>query len=134
LAKLLAVEDDTELATIVVNALQDAHYTVDLVHNAKDATAYVHSVTYYLLIPDWELPDGTGLDICLEYRRAKGTGGVLFLTGRSHINEKLIGLESGADDYLTKPFDMRECCCGSEPSSDACIGWSSKSETNFTLY
>jgi OmpR-family two-component system manganese-sensing response regulator len=79
-----------------------------LVHNAKDATAYVHSVTYDLLILDWELPDGTGLDICLEYRRAKGTGGVLFLTGRSHINDKLTGLESGADDYLTKPFDMRE--------------------------
>jgi DNA-binding response OmpR family regulator len=65
-------------------------------------------VTFDLLILDWELPDGTGLDICLEYRRAKGTGGVLFLTGRSHINDKLTGLESGADDYLTKPFDMRE--------------------------
>ncbi len=108
LAKLLVVEDDTELAAIVVNALQDAHYVVDLVHNTKDATAYVHSVTYDLLVLDWELPDGTGLDICMEYRRAKGAGGVLFLTGRSHMEDKITGLESGADDYLTKPFDMRE--------------------------
>lgn len=108
LAKLLVVEDDKELAAIVVNALQDAHYVVDLVHNTKDATAYVHSVTYDLLVLDWELPDGTGLDICMEYRRAKGAGGVLFLTGRSHMDDKITGLESGADDYLTKPFDMRE--------------------------
>lgn len=108
LAKLLVVEDDTELATLVVSSLTDAQYTVDVVHNAKDATAYVQSVTYDLLVLDWQLPDGTGLDICMEYRRAKGTGAVLFLTGRSEMNDKVTGLDAGADDYLTKPFDMRE--------------------------
>lgn len=108
MAKLLVVEDDEELAKLVSGALQDSQYVVDVVHNATDAKAYLKSVTYDLLVLDWQLPDGTGLDICYEYRRMKGAGGVLFLTGRSEMGDKVSGLDAGADDYLTKPFDMRE--------------------------
>ncbi|HEY9787720.1 MAG TPA: response regulator transcription factor [Candidatus Obscuribacterales bacterium] len=108
MAKILLVEDDKELAGVIADSLTGAHYLVDAVHTLSDAVAYTTSIDYDLIVLDWQLPDGSGLDFLLEYRRRQGVAAVLMLTGRSETPDKITGLDAGADDYLTKPFDMRE--------------------------
>ncbi|MBS1992941.1 MAG: response regulator transcription factor [Cyanobacteria bacterium SZAS LIN-2] len=108
MSKVLIVEDDQSIAQVVKDALSDSKYTVDMVHRGEDARAYLRSVTYDLIIFDWQLPDCSGIELCNEYRAAGGASPVLFLTGRNAVPDRIVGLDSGADDYLTKPFDVRE--------------------------
>lgn len=108
MAKILLVEDDVELAQLVSEALNNAHHLTDVVHNAADARAYAQAVTYDVVILDWQLPDGTGIDFLLDFRRQQGQSAVLMLTARSDTPDKVAGLDAGADDYLTKPFDLVE--------------------------
>lgn len=108
MAKLLVVEDDSSLRKNVQGWLEAEHYLVEAVDKGSDALDFLASYKYDLLILDWELPDMTGIDICKQYRGRGGTAPVLFLTGRSSIDDKEAGLETGADDYLTKPFHVRE--------------------------
>lgn len=96
------------IAQVVKDALTDAKYMVDMVHNGGDAREYLKSVTYDLIVMDWQLPDTTGIDLTTEFRAAGGTSPVLFLTGRNTVPDRITGLDSGGDDYLTKPFDIRE--------------------------
>jgi len=104
----LIVEDEAAIAQVVKDALSDSKHTVDMVHCGADARAYLHSVDYDLIIFDWQLPDCTGIDLCNEYRAGGGLSPILFLTGRGTVPDRIAGLDSGADDYLTKPFDVRE--------------------------
>jgi len=67
---------------------------------------------YDLLILDWDLPQRSGVALCKEYRAQGGSCPVLILTGKSSIEEKEVGFDSGADDYLTKPFNLRELSSG----------------------
>lgn len=108
MSKVLIVEDDQSIAQVVKDALSDSKYTVDMVHRGEDARAYLKSMTYDLIIFDWQLPDCSGIELCNEYRAGGGAAPVLFLTGRNAIPDRITGLDSGADDYLTKPFDVRE--------------------------
>jgi len=108
LSKVLIVEDDVSIAQVVKDALTEAKYMVDMVHNGGDAREYLKSVTYDLIVMDWQLPDTTGIDLTTEFRAAGGTSPVLFLTGRNTVPDRITGLDSGGDDYLTKPFDIRE--------------------------
>lgn len=108
MAKILVVEDDESLGPVVEQVLSDERHLVDRVLNVADCKAYLDSVTYDLLVIDWNLPDGTGVDVCMEYRRKGGTSPVLMLTGRTDVDDKVSGLDAGADDYLTKPFHTRE--------------------------
>ena len=108
MSKVLIVEDDLALAQVVKDSLSENKYTVDMVHRGSDARAYLSSMTYDLIIFDWELPDTTGIELCNEYRSKGGAAPVLFLTGRNTVPDRITGLDSGADDYLTKPFDVRE--------------------------
>ncbi len=108
MSKVLIVEDDVSIAQVVKDALTDAKYMVDMVHNGGDAREYLKSVTYDLIVMDWQLPDTTGIDLTTEFRAAGGTSPVLFLTGRNTVPDRITGLDSGGDDYLTKPFDIRE--------------------------
>lgn len=108
MAKLLLVDDDEELVSVVEKVLTDEKYVVDKVFNASDARAYLQSLTYDLIVLDWTLPDGTGIDICLEYRSSGGKSPIIFLTGHDQVSEKMVGLDAGGDDYLTKPFAVGE--------------------------
>jgi len=106
--KILLIEDDIDLAQKVREWLEFEHNTVDVAHNGKDALQLIDGFQFELLILDWELPDMTGVDICRSFRAKGGAAPVLFLTGKSSIENKEIGLDAGADDYLTKPFHVKE--------------------------
>lgn len=108
MAKILIVEDDQSIAAVIKDALQDAKYVVDMVHDGASARSYLLSVDYDLVLLDWQLPDAEGVDICTEFRAQGKLTPVLFLTGRGAVADRVTGLDAGADDYLTKPFDIRE--------------------------
>ncbi|CAM6031893.1 unnamed protein product, partial [Sphagnum compactum] len=97
------------LASELIDELKRKGYLVDHALTGGDARNYFKLVQYDLVMLDWELPDCSGPELCRELRdHAKLQIPVLFMTGRSAINDKLVGFESGADDYLTKPFNMQE--------------------------
>lgn len=106
--KILVVEDDQDLTVMIRDLLVHEKHTVEVVHNGEDAREHLKMSKYDLLILDWALPDATGVEILKDFRAAGGLTPALFLTGRSSIADKEAGLDSGADDYLTKPFHMRE--------------------------
>ncbi len=108
MAKLLVIEDDETLLGSVKQWLQGERHTVDAVTCVRDGLDRVMHYQFDMLILDWELPDGSGLDILTSYRGKGGQAPVLMLTGKSNVNDKRLGLDSGADDYLTKPFDLIE--------------------------
>lgn len=108
MAKILVVEDDSALSEMIAKWLKDAHHVVDFVNSGADALQLLGCYSYDLLILDWGLPDMEGVNICSRFRREGGLSPVLFLTGRDDIDSKEHGLDSGADDYLTKPFEFPE--------------------------
>ena len=108
MAKIFYLEDEKALADIVMDWLTSQGYMVDWVNLVGEAKVRVKIYQYDLIILDVNLPDGTGLEVCREYRAHGGTTPILMLTGRDKIQEKALGLDSGADDYLTKPFHMDE--------------------------
>ena len=108
MAKILLVEDNLEQATLLSSFLTGEHHVVDVVHSGEDAIHLIGFQSYDLLILDWELPGLSGAEVCENYRTSGGQAAVLMLTGRSDVPSKAIGLDSGADDYLTKPYDFRE--------------------------
>lgn len=108
MAKVLLVEDDPEYGVVVRDWLVHDKHTVELVTTGTAAIEFIELVPFELIILDWKLPDTSGADICAHYRRSGGKTPVLMLTGKSDIDDKLFGLDCGADDYLTKPVDLRE--------------------------
>lgn len=106
--KILYVEDEEPLARSVKSFLSDFSFQVETVHNGGDALKALSQTTYDLVMLDWSLGDMTGLDICRAYRSSNGSAPVLFITAQSSMNYKELGFDSGCDDYLTKPFDLRE--------------------------
>ncbi|HEY9718309.1 MAG TPA: response regulator transcription factor [Trichormus sp.] len=108
MARILLADDDSMLCDMIADGLSLQGYTIDVVGDGNDAMAFVRSHTFDLLILDWGLPGMTGLEICRNFRQMGKAEPVLFLTGKTDISDKEQGLNSGADDYLTKPFDMRE--------------------------
>lgn len=107
-ASILLVEDDVDIAMVTQSWLQSQRYNVQVVSSGEDALEALKNAQYDILILDWMLPGKTGLEICQEVRRAKENCLILMLTNKSAIAEKIFGLDSGADDYLTKPFNLRE--------------------------
>lgn len=108
MAHILLVEDDQDLANTVLDYLTFEKHTVQIINDGKKAREQLQSYHYDLVILDWMLPGATGLELCREYRQAGGSSPILMLTGRVSVTEKETGLDSGADDYLTKPFNLRE--------------------------
>lgn len=108
MAKILLVEDDLDLSGEIVEWLTGHQHSVDVVHDGEQG---VHRLLYYkydLAIIDWMLPKATGVEICKRHRDAGGNSPILMLTGRDTISDKESGFDAGADDYLTKPFDLKE--------------------------
>lgn len=108
MAKILFVEDDIECSSIIKDWLETNDHIVEVVHSAEDALPLLELYGFDLLILDWELDEMSGIELCRRYRAQSGKAPVLMLTGRSDAEQKEEGLDSGADDYLTKPPDPRE--------------------------
>ncbi|MEC7276501.1 MAG: response regulator transcription factor [Bdellovibrionota bacterium] len=105
--KIVVVEDDESLGATLKSFLRDEGYDVTLCPNIAAARAE-NLDDYGLMILDWMLPDGQGIDYLRELRGAGNKIQVIMLTARTEVIDKVVGLESGADDYLTKPFEPRE--------------------------
>lgn len=106
--RLLLAEDERSLSRAIVAILQHSHYSVDAVYDGEEALAYLEAGNYDGLILDLMMPKLDGLTV-LRTLRAKGSRlPVLILTAKSEISDKVEGLDSGANDYLTKPFSTAE--------------------------
>jgi OmpR-family two-component system manganese-sensing response regulator len=108
MAKILIIEDDLMVAQMVLDWLEAQHHLGESVHTGDDGWDRLRFYSYDLVIVDWMLPGLSGVELCRKYRSAGGTIPILMLTGKNKIENKEEGFESGADDYLTKPFDIRE--------------------------
>ncbi len=108
MAKILVVEDDPAICSIIVDWLTHQHHTVEVSHNGLEADQYLKMYQYDVIVLDWGLPELSGVEICKRYKTAGGRAPVLMLTGKHDIEDKEEGFNAGADDYLTKPFDIKE--------------------------
>ena len=108
MAKVLLVEDDSDIAFTIQTCLEMDLHVVETVDNGIEGAERLRFYKYDLAILDWNVPGITGIEICKRYRSSGGRIPIMILTGRSETVEKIAGLDSGADDYLTKPFDSRE--------------------------
>jgi DNA-binding response OmpR family regulator len=106
--RILVVEDDAALAEGLVETLRDEHYAVDLARTGS-AAAYRMAVNDYdLVVLDWSIPPPTGIELLRTWRSEERDMPVLMLTGHADLAHTLDGLDTGADDYLTKPFRLAE--------------------------
>src|SRR5471030_2881880 len=106
--RILIVEDDAVLASALTRALNQAAYTVDIVDNGESANEALKGHTYDLVILDIALPKLDGLTVLRRLRDRQVHVPVLILTARDTLEDRVVGLDSGADDYMTKPFDLPE--------------------------
>lgn len=104
--KILIVDDEENILNVLAYALKREGYLVDKAYNGKEALHKVDSFNPNILILDLMLPEINGYDVCKKLEEKNI--GIIMLTAKSDIVDKLLGLELGADDYLTKPFDIRE--------------------------
>jgi DNA-binding response OmpR family regulator len=106
--RLLLAEDEEELSNALVAILKHSSYTVDAVYDGEEALDYGLSGAYDGIILDIMMPGMEGTQVLKRLREEGITTPVLFLTAKSDVDDKIKGLDLGADDYLTKPFDMGE--------------------------
>ena len=106
--QVLIIEDDRDIAGLLDIHLQDLGYGLDRAEDGKTGLEKVLSTPYALVILDLMLPELDGLEVCKRIRAGKNPVPILMLTSRSEEMDKVLGLELGADDYLTKPFSIRE--------------------------
>lgn len=106
--RLLVVEDDVKLVRALERGLRQEGYTVDLAATGDDALAKASDSDYDAVVLDVMLPGVDGFSVCEELRRRKRWVPVLMLTARADVNDRIRGLDGGADDYLVKPFDFGE--------------------------
>lgn len=103
--RLLVVEDEPELNRLLKKRLEEAHYSVDACLTGTDALDYLAGAEYDALVLDVMLPGVSGLEVLRRMRSARDATPVLLLTARDGIEDRVTGLDAGADDYLPKPFD-----------------------------
>lgn len=106
--KMLIVEDDPGLAKVLRKALSEAGYTPTVCGNGTEAYTLLQAVTFDLLVLDVMLPGMDGFGLCRAARAAKVTAPILLLTACDALNDKVNGLDAGADDYMAKPFQIAE--------------------------
>jgi DNA-binding response OmpR family regulator len=105
---ILVVEDEKGVARFIKKGLEEEGYMIDLAANGEDGLALVSRNLYDLIILDIMLPGMSGIDLCRSIRQMNIHSPVLMLTARDSVHDKVAGLDSGADDYLTKPFSFEE--------------------------
>jgi two-component system copper resistance phosphate regulon response regulator CusR len=106
--RLLIVEDEQDAAIMLAKGLREASFAVDLAFDGSSALEKMHVNAYDAVILDLMLPGMSGLEVCREIRGAAIQVPILMLTAQDAIGQRIAGLDSGADDYLTKPFDLDE--------------------------
>ncbi len=108
MAKILVVEDDHDLAGRVRLWLEAERHLAEIASDGRQALEHLEAFTYDVIVLDWDLPDVSGIDVCRRFRAKGGLTPIIMLTGHTKVSEKETGLDSGADDYLTKPFHVKE--------------------------
>jgi DNA-binding response OmpR family regulator len=106
--RLLIVEDERKLALLVQEMLQDENHTVDVAFDGEDGLQFAATGEYDVIILDLMLPGIPGLEVCRRVRAAGDRTPILMLTARTAVDDRVVGLDAGADDYLTKPFAIAE--------------------------
>ncbi|HWO97059.1 MAG TPA: response regulator transcription factor [Bacillus sp. (in: firmicutes)] len=106
---ILLAEDDLQLGELIGFMLKKkGGYKVDWVMEGEDAYDYAVASHYDILILDWMMPNGDGVDVCRRLRKEGYSGAILMLTAKDAVEDRIAGLDSGADDYLVKPFEIDE--------------------------
>ena len=105
--RILVIDDDSQLTSFLKRFLEKQGFQADTTATATNARILLGKETYSLVVLDLNLPDGDGLEIAGEIRHASGTP-VIMLTARDEVYDRIVGLEVGADDYVTKPYEPRE--------------------------
>lgn len=108
MAKILIIEDDPSVASSLLDWMEVNGYQAEISYDGAEGLEYLQQRGYDLAIVDWQLPSMSGPAICETYRRGGGKTPLLLLTRKSTVDDKERGLDAGADDYLPKPFDVRE--------------------------
>lgn len=106
--KILVVDDDVPLTHELQTFFEFNNFIVTSVHDGDEANTHLKSYPYDLIILDWHLPGESGIDVCRNFRSRGGQTPVIMLTGKTDLENRITGLDCGADDYLTKPFHLGE--------------------------
>ncbi len=106
--RLLLVEDERKVASFIARALRENSYAVDVVESGEKAMALGTDVPYDAILVDVRLPGLSGVEVCRELRQQGVEAPILMLTARGLVEQRVEGLDAGADDYLTKPFVLAE--------------------------
>ena len=106
--KVLIVEDDSSLREILKRALVEEHYIVEIAEDYQSAIHKINDYSYDCILLDIMLPDGSGIDVLRELKEAGKKESVIIISAKDSIDDKVAGLEFGADDYLAKPFHLAE--------------------------
>ncbi|WP_286885716.1 response regulator transcription factor [Aneurinibacillus sp. UBA3580] len=106
--RILLAEDDRKLGNLIAHMLKKERYAVDWTMNGMEAYERSEAELYDLLILDWMMPGKDGISVCRDLRQEGYQGAILLLTARDSVDDRVCGLDAGADDYLVKPFDFAE--------------------------
>jgi DNA-binding response OmpR family regulator len=106
--KLLLVEDERDLSEAIVNFLSKEGYICERVSSVSDAREKVALYNYDCILVDIGLPDGSGLDVIPDIKKFRSKSGVIIISAKNSVDDKIAGLDLGADDYLAKPFNLAE--------------------------
>ena len=106
--RVLVVEDERKIAAYIKRGLEEQGFAVDLAFTGREALDWVESVNFDLLVLDLMLPEIDGVKVCQQVRQRGLTLPILMLTARDAIDDRVTGLDAGADDYLVKPFALKE--------------------------
>ncbi len=106
--RILVIEDEKKVASFIQRGLKEQGYAVDVLHNGTDGLFQAQNAPYDLIILDIMLPGKDGMFICRELRKQKVAVPIMMLTARDELDDKISGLDAGADDYLPKPFAFAE--------------------------
>jgi two-component system, OmpR family, response regulator len=106
--KILLAEDDSRIAQLLTEALANQHYLVDIAQDGEKGREFVNSFTYDLLIFDVTLPKLDGINLCRKVRSQGCRTPIMMLTARDSTDDKITGLDAGADDYVIKPYNLQE--------------------------
>ncbi len=106
--KLLIIEDEPDLRNIILKYLQKEGYVCEVAHDFPTAFKKINNYEYDCVLVDLNLPKGDGLNLVKMLREDESKAGVIVVSARNSVDDRIIGLEEGADDYLTKPFNLSE--------------------------
>ncbi len=106
--RILVTEDETDLADALARGLRRQGYAVDIAHDGQQALLLAEVNDYDLVILDLNLPEVDGMEVCRRLRASGSSAGIIMLTARSGLDDRVNGLDEGADDYLVKPFHFPE--------------------------